>query len=123
MHADGVPHQALRKARAADTLVMSQSVFDEVSDVLHRPGLQRFVDPALRADVLDQLISGTLWFVTTRAVTDCRDPKDNKYLELAVAAQAGLIVSSDEDLLVLHPWHEISILRPAAYLARAEPSG
>jgi len=116
MNTDGVPHRSLRKARAADTLVMSQSVFDEVSDVLHRPGLQRFVDPALRADVLDQLISGTIWFAPTREVTDCRDPKDNKYLELALEAQAGLIVSSDADLLVLHPWRRIPILRPAAYL-------
>jgi putative PIN family toxin of toxin-antitoxin system len=34
-------------------------------------------------------------------VTDCRDAKDNKYLELALAAGVGVIVSSDDDLLVL----------------------
>jgi hypothetical protein len=39
MDASGIPHQALRNARAADTLVMSQPVFDEVIDVLHRPRL------------------------------------------------------------------------------------
>jgi uncharacterized protein len=120
MDAEGIPHQALRKARAVDTLVMSQAVFDEVFDVLHRPRLQRFLDSALKADVLDQLISGTLWFATTVTVTDCRDAKDDKYLELALAARARLIVSSDEDLLILHPWRGIPILRPAAYLAQAE---
>ena len=48
-----------------------------------------------------------------------RDPKDNKYLELALAAGAETIVSSDEDLLVLHPWRSVRILRPADYLTFA----
>jgi hypothetical protein len=34
----------------------------------------------------------------------CHDAKDNKYLELAVAATGDVIISSDEDLLVLNPW-------------------
>ena len=118
MDAEGIPHQALRKARANDALAMSQSVFDEVSDVLHRPRLARFLDQDLVANLLDQLTSGTLWLEPAVAVTDCRDPTDNKYLELALAAQASMIVSGDHDLLALNPWREILILRPAEYLAR-----
>jgi predicted nucleic acid-binding protein len=53
-------------------------------------------------------------------VSDCRDAKDDKYLELALAAGADMIVSSDEDLLVLHPWRGIPILSPADFLARAD---
>jgi hypothetical protein len=34
MATGGIPFQALKKARAADTLALSQAVFD----VLHRPG-------------------------------------------------------------------------------------
>ena len=49
-------------------------------------------------------------------VTDCRDPKDNKYLELALAAGAETIVSSDDDLLVLDPWRGVRIMRPTDYL-------
>ena len=45
-----------------------------------------------------------VFFTPTERVTDCRDAKDNKYLELALAAGADPIVSSDDDLLVLHPW-------------------
>ena len=101
---------------------MSQPVFDEVFDALHRPRLPRFVDADLRVDLLDQLISGTFWFEPAVVVTDCRDATDNKYLALAVTARARTIVSSDQDLLVLHPWHGILILRPAEYyLAREEP--
>jgi uncharacterized protein len=120
MDSGSVPYQALRKARATNILAMSQPVFDEVFDVLHRPRLARFVDAALRAELLDQLVSGSHWFETPVPVTDCRDPADNKYLELALAAQASTIVSSDRDLLVLHPWRGILIVPPAKYLARAE---
>jgi predicted nucleic acid-binding protein len=90
---------------------MSQAVFDEVFDVLHRRRLTRFVDTDLRAELLDQLVSGALWFEPTVTVTDCRDAADNKYLELALASRASIIVSGDQDLLVLHPWRGILILR------------
>lgn len=50
-------------------------------------------------------------------MTECRDAKDNKYLELTLAVGAGVIVSSDADLLVLHPWRGVRILRPVVYLA------
>ncbi|WP_419788833.1 putative toxin-antitoxin system toxin component, PIN family [Mucilaginibacter sp. X4EP1] len=36
-------------------------------------------------------------------MTTCRDPKDNKFLELAFAAEASCIVSGDQDLLILNP--------------------
>jgi putative PIN family toxin of toxin-antitoxin system len=86
--------------------------------VLHRPRLARFIDVDLRAELLDQLVSGTIWFEPAISVTDCRDPTDNKYLELAPAAQAATIVSSDQDPLVLQPWRG---MRPAEYLAREAP--
>lgn len=46
-----------------------------------------------------------------------RAAKDNKCLELALAAGPWAIVSGDADLLVLHPWRGVRILRPTAYLA------
>jgi uncharacterized protein len=58
-----------------------------------------------------------VWFVPSERVADCRDPKDDRYLELALAAGAAFIISSDDDLIVLHPWRGVSILSPAAYLA------
>ena len=49
-------------------------------------------------------------------VTDCIDPKDNKFLELAEAANAEVIIASDTHLTNLHPWREIPVLPPAAFL-------
>jgi len=101
---------------------MSQPVFDEVFDVLHRPQLARFVDANLRADLLDQLVSGPLWFEATVAVTDCRDPADNKIFGVGPRRPGAHHRVQRPGLLVLHPWRRILILRPAEYLAREEPS-
>jgi predicted nucleic acid-binding protein len=49
-------------------------------------------------------------------VHDCRDPKDNMLLELALSGSADLILTRDRDLLALHPWRGIAILAPAAFL-------
>jgi uncharacterized protein len=56
------------------------------------------------------------WFTPTVNIRDCRDKKDNKYLELAFAASADLIISSDDDLLVLDPWRRIRIVSSTSYV-------
>jgi putative PIN family toxin of toxin-antitoxin system len=116
---DSIPARALRHALQTNQVAVSEPVLIELLDVLHRPRLARFVDPDLRTALLSQLLELGARFMPTTQVTDCRDPKDDKYLELALAAAAATIVSSDDDLLVLHPWRGVRILKPAAYLAEA----
>ncbi|MBK1662537.1 putative toxin-antitoxin system toxin component, PIN family [Paracraurococcus ruber] len=115
-----VPDQAVRYAFAADRVAMSEAMMTEVLDVLARPRLARFLDPDLRDEVLSLLDAFGVFFAPAERVTDCRNAKDNKVLELALAAGAELIISSDADLLVLHPWRGVHILRPAEYLAEAK---
>ena len=71
--------------------------------------------------MLATLRRACVWFDPAARVLDCRDAKDNKYLELALAAGAGIVVSSDDDLLVLHSWRGVRVLRPAEYLAASGP--
>ena len=52
------------------------------------------------------------------SISECRDPKDNKFLELAVEANASCIVTGDKDLLELHPFRGIAILTAAAFLRK-----
>jgi predicted nucleic acid-binding protein len=47
----------------------------------------------------------------------CRDPKDNKFLALALVCETDAIISSDHDLLALHPWRSIPVLTPAGFVA------
>lgn len=51
-------------------------------------------------------------------VHTCRDPRDDKLLEVAVNGRADLIITGDRDLLELNPFMDIAVLTPAAYLAR-----
>jgi putative PIN family toxin of toxin-antitoxin system len=46
----------------------------------------------------------------------CRDPRDNRFLALAWHCSANLLISSDDDLLVLNPWKNIKILTPAQFI-------
>jgi predicted nucleic acid-binding protein len=49
----------------------------------------------------------------------CRDPKDDKFLEVAVHGRTDAIVTGDEDLLDLNPFRGVAILTPAEYLERS----
>jgi putative PIN family toxin of toxin-antitoxin system len=53
----------------------------------------------------------------TSIIADCRDPKDNKFLELAIDGNADYIITGDPDLLILHPYRGISIVTPAQFLS------
>jgi putative PIN family toxin of toxin-antitoxin system len=117
LKADSVPEHALLRAVEIDVLALSAPVDAEIAEVLSRPKFARALSPARRERFLELLRNMAVWFEPTTVVTDCRDPKDNKYLELALAAGAEIIVSSDSDLLALHPWQSVHILRPADYLA------
>jgi uncharacterized protein len=68
--------------------------------------------------ILDILIVAAERVEPAETVLECSDPKDNKYLALAIAGKADVIVSSDaRHLPSMHPWRGIWILSPADYLA------
>lgn len=49
-------------------------------------------------------------------INNCRDPSDNKFLELAVSGQATYIVTGDNDLLILYPVRGKPVLTPDEFL-------
>jgi putative PIN family toxin of toxin-antitoxin system len=51
-------------------------------------------------------------------VCECRDPNDDKFLEVALNGRADVIITGDADLLALNPWREIRIVNPAEYSKR-----
>lgn len=86
-------------------LVISDAILDEIRDVFARPRIRnkfRSLTDATVSEFLDNLnkhasrLSGF-----PRVCSLPRDPKDEKYLDLAVAAQADVLVTRDKDLLSL----------------------
>ena len=111
-----MPRRAVAIARARGTIALSEAVYAEIAEVLTRPKFARVLTDDRRREILELLSAAALWVEPTETVRDCRDSKDNRYLELALAACATAIVSGGEDLLVLHPWRGVQVLRPAAFL-------
>ncbi len=118
LKADSVPEQAVfRAAVAPNCLIMSREVEDEYREVIFRPKFDRFASVQRRRTLLNFVMAAATWIEPTEAVRECRDPKDDKYLAVASAGNAGAIVSSDvRHLLAMHPWRGIPILSPADFL-------
>lgn len=117
LNPDGLPRRAIAVARTKSTIALSEAVYQEIAEVLERPKFARVLTDGRRREVLELLSAAALWVEPNTKVQDCRDGKDNRYLELALAAGATAIVSGDEDLLALRPWRGVQVLRPAEFVA------
>lgn len=111
------PRQALDQATVIGVIVLSNSVLSELEEVLYRPKFDRYLTKERRQEFLENLTENAQFIDVTEQINECRDPKDNKYLELALSGQAECIVTGDDDLLVLNPWRGIEILTVQEFLA------
>jgi uncharacterized protein len=96
-------------------VVFSPETWDELAFVFQREKFEQNLPLGLRLSVLAQLASRVKVIHPTTRVTDCRDPRDNKFLELALDAHVQTIVSGDADLKVLDPWRGVRILSPEIF--------
>ncbi len=121
LKANSIPERALLQAMTPpNRLLLSQAVEDEYRAVIFRPKFDRFVAVERRQRILDLVIVAAERCEPIEVVQECQDPKDDKYLALAAAGSAHVIVSSDaRHLLSMHPWRGISVLPPTDFLALA----
>jgi uncharacterized protein len=110
------PERALIFALTYDALYLSEPVIEEIRDVLQRPKFRKYIDAERLADILAVVLADAHFVSPTESIAACRDPTDDKYLELALAAGAYAIISGDRDLLSMSPWRGIQILSPAEYV-------
>jgi putative PIN family toxin of toxin-antitoxin system len=115
-----VPDQVLLKALRTCEVCASPETLDELARVLDRKKFDRYLDKESRRAFVALMRRHLRLFAVRQAdlaAVDppCRDPLDNKFLALALVSEADTLISSDEDLLVLHPWRGISILTPAEF--------
>ena len=116
LRVDSVPSLALLKVLRECELCTSELTLQELASVLSRPKFDRYLARAER-DQFVRLIGAysVVWEVRDE-VRDCRDPQDDKFLALALACTADMLVSSDDDLLTLDPYRGIPVLTPKAFL-------
>lgn len=113
---DSIPALAFQKARA-ETIVVSQAILDEWTEVIHRAKFDKLKPLDARLSLLEAAIAHCQFIPVVASVNNvCRDPKDDKFLEVAKAAKATLIVSGDKDLLDLNSFEGIPIITARAFI-------
>jgi putative PIN family toxin of toxin-antitoxin system len=97
-------------------LLASDETFSEFREVMLRDKFNR-VSVARRLSFISNYRAAVIFIEPHIEIAACVDPKDDKFLSLAVSGTASLILTSDDHLLRLHPFRGIDILSPTTYLA------
>jgi len=112
---NSLPTLAVRLVQERGTFLKSGVTEAQFHEVLERPYLARLITMA-SLDWLNRVMASAELVAVTESIAACRDPTDDKFLEVAVSGRADLILSGDADLLVLDPFRGIPILSAAVFL-------
>jgi putative toxin-antitoxin system toxin component, PIN family len=113
-----VPFRAIELAEKQGIILYSQATLNELEQVLNRKKFNKYLSLEYRQLFLLKFISSSQLVSITENITVCRDEKDNKFLELAVSANANVIVTGDMDLLVLNPFQSVELVTPDMFIDR-----
>jgi hypothetical protein len=116
MAVNSLPQQVFDYATSQAILLISNEVQSEIENVISRPKLQKYITLEQRNKFLTELSQQVKRVTINQQIRACRDPKDDKFLELAVCGEANYIITGDADLLDLHPFQNISIIKAASFL-------
>jgi len=117
-----LPARAVAKGLGEGQLIVSDDTLGELAEVLSRPKFDHYITLQARQEFFRYFGRVVERITIIRSVKACRDPRDDKILELAVNGRASCIITGDQDLLVLHPFQSIPITTPTQYLKTVWPS-
>jgi putative PIN family toxin of toxin-antitoxin system len=96
-------------------LIKSKSTEDQLIKVLQRPYIAARM-PSSFLDNVRRILSAAEMVTIIEPIVACRDPTDDRFLELAISGRADMVVTGDQDLLILHPFRGIPIIDSAAFV-------
>ena len=118
----GMPNRVVRLARSGQvTAIVSIEILHELRSTLGYPKLKaQLLRLGETAETLLQAIEEVSMLVEaeTIEVPELRDPKDAIVLAAALAGETEVIVTGDQDLLVLGRCETVEIMTPTDFLAR-----
>ena len=117
LSANSAPARLVQWVLERGRVVFSQPTFDELKTRLYRPKFDRYISLELREAVLHDLSAAARWVEIGEPALYCRDRSDDMFIETALAAQAGVLVSGDQDLLQAAAIPGLRILTPQQALA------
>lgn len=96
--------------------MISVPVLLELAEVLSREKFDKYVTHDERMRFMVNYLKVAELIEIKETFSICRDPKDDKLLELAVSGNASFLVTGDKDLLVLNPFRTVEIITPREFL-------
>ncbi|MEQ9486264.1 putative toxin-antitoxin system toxin component, PIN family [Coleofasciculus sp. F4-SAH-05] len=77
---NGTAYQAFSKAIKHFTIVHTDQTYQELAQRIYKPKFDKYISNQRREDFLARIRNNSQFSQTTLAITDCRDPDDNKLL-------------------------------------------
>jgi putative PIN family toxin of toxin-antitoxin system len=111
-----IPARAFERAVRSSVILLSEATFFEMTETLLKEKFDRYSSAATRKKLLADFEATSTRIQVSTVIDACRHTKDNKFLELAVDGRVDLILSGDNDLLVLSPFRGIPVVTPMQYL-------
>ena len=97
-------------------ILISEETITELKYSVFNDKFNKYVSNKVRLAFLDSVLSKSSLTLAEEHITDCRDLRDNKFLEVAVSGNADKIITGDNDLLILNPYRNIEIITPRDFL-------
>jgi putative PIN family toxin of toxin-antitoxin system len=98
--------------------LVSEETITELFAVLSRDAFRAYISQESTIDYVEWYAGISESVAVTEHVAACRDPKDDKFLSLAIAGKADCIISGDGDLLDMINYQGIPIYRASEFLTR-----
>ncbi len=96
-------------------VIVSEEMLKELSEVTSRSKFKNIFTPKRIKELFSLLDSYAIVVLPTQRVNACRDKKDNFLLEVALEGKADYLVTGDDDLLELNPFHHTKIVTPKEF--------
>lgn len=113
----GLPEKLLISIACGDHVALiSPEIWEEYEEIIQR--MTPKYGHRLRSDLLKKLFPRFEMHLVTQKADICRDPDDNKFLDLAVEGKCLYIVSGDNDLLSIGKYEDVEIVTAAEFFSR-----
>lgn len=110
------PDAALFKVKQNGKFITSSETINELINTLNKEKFDKYIDIDRRILLIKDYIESSYEIAIIKSFSICRDPKDNKFLDLAYSGDADYLITGDKDLLELNPFYRTKIVTPSEFL-------
>lgn len=112
---NSLPANVLSWGEKNGVVLYSDATLTELLSVLQRPKLDKYINSEDIEGLSIRIKYSWYCVPILRRVKLCRDPKDDRFLELALNGEASHLITGDTDLLVLHPFQNIPVINSRSF--------